>query len=122
MSLIETYTAKERALRDAKFMECRANFRHTMRRRPGPPPHWERPYGRRWRAAKYLLHKQCVDCGTWRHMAIGYSGALLAFEYQWPDGYRREPGEGRMSADEIRLWEIEQVANSKAPSKRLRAV
>lgn len=115
MTLIETYSKAERAAREAVRMECRAS-RHLMERLPAPTD-WQMPSSHLWMGAKYILHKRCSRCGTWRHIAINHRGGLLATYYDYPDGYLQEPGEGRMSSDDLRLWEVEQVEQMEAPRR-----
>lgn len=90
-------------------MECRAT-RHWMSRQVHAPADWEpSPL---FIGAKYVIHLQCHRCDTWRHVAIDHTGALLASRYVYPDWYRRQ-GEGRLTGEELRLWQAKQVARER---------
>jgi hypothetical protein len=121
MALVKKYSAAERAERERIRRKCRAN-RHDMELQAAPPPEWQMPASLHWRGAKYHLHKLCQECGTWRHMAVAHNGADLASYYDWPDWYRQDPGEGRMSSGELRLWEVDQVKAMSKPKKLRRVV
>lgn len=86
-------------------MECRA-LRHAMERMPAGPPGWKAPPG--WKVAYKILHLRCMRCSTWRHIAIDYLGQQLYVKYEWPEGYLRGKGEGRLDANELRLWQARQ--------------
>jgi hypothetical protein len=118
MAVVETYTKEQRAERERIRMECRV--RHDMGRCPAPPE-WERPASPYWRGAKLTLHKYCSRCGTWRHIALNHRGGYLTGYYDYPDWYLQEPGEGRVSSDAVRLWEVEQV-EAAGKKQRLRRV
>lgn len=118
MAIVETITKAERAERELIRLECRV--RHEMRRCPAPPG-WTRPNSLYWRGAKRILHRWCPRCGTWRHIALNHRGGQLTSYYEHPDWYRQEPGEGRITGDELRLWEVEQVEAMEQPKRMRRA-
>lgn len=109
MTVIERVDRKQRAVEEVLARECRAT-RHWMMRQPSPPAGWDPPP--RWRAAKHVIHYECQRCGTWRHLAVGHLGGLLASDYVWPDWYRR-PGEERITNEELRLWQVKQAARDR---------
>ena len=118
MSIIEPITPELRTERERIKMKCRAD-RHDMERLPAYAG-WKPPESDYWKMAKYVLHKRCRHCGTWRHIAIDYRYCRLASYYEQPEWYKREPGEGRMPSEDVLRWEIEDM-ESHTPPARLRA-
>lgn len=99
------FTPDTREEREFIRRECRA-LRHDMRRKLQGPTGWLPRSS--WWGAKYVLHRQCKRCGTWRHIAVDHMGGKLDHEYVWPEWYLQDEGEGRMDADALRLWEAKE--------------
>lgn len=111
MTVIERVSAAQRREHDHLANQCRAD-RHWMEAQLAPPPDWNPPPGSYWWVADNVIHKLCYRCGTWRHIAIDYLGNLLASTYDYPDWYRRQ-GEGKPTAEDLRLWQIADLKRKK---------
>lgn len=104
-TIYERTDRKQRQAQEAAAMECRAT-RHWMSRQASAPSDWV-PTDL-YVGARYVIHLQCYRCETWRHVAIDHIGTLLASRYVYPDWYLRK-GEGRLSGEELRLWQGKQA-------------
>jgi hypothetical protein len=84
------------------FAGCWA-FGHSMRT-IDEPDDFEMPDSPLWYGAKFVIHRQCLDCGVRKAMAMNYRGKLLRVKYYgYRDGYLMPSGEGRREKGKSRI-------------------
>lgn len=106
MTVYESVDPGTRREQETAAIECRAS-RHWWQRQESAPFDWKpSPL---FMGAKNVLHFECMRCGTTKHTAFNHLGTEPITRYDWPDWYRRE-GEGRMTGEQLRLWQVKQVA------------
>lgn len=68
------------------------------------PDDWPMPDSDLWYGARYILHLQCLRCGTCRALAMDWRCKMLrSVYYNRPDGYLGEPGDTSRVPQRARL-------------------
>lgn len=68
-------------------------------------------------AEGFIRRLACVTCGAFKLQHLDRRGYIEKSSYEYPEGYVRPAGSGRITADEnaiMRILSISQASNSKA--------